>query len=109
MPYEGEDYYVLAEQLGIMRATAYNIIRRCMENNGVVAQPRGGARFHKVTQAIKETLISIVEEQPEFTLNQINSELRSRLPNEPEIGITTLANTLNGQLLVMTKTRRFTS
>ena len=34
----GEGYYVLAEQLGIMRATAYNIIRRCMENNGVVAK-----------------------------------------------------------------------
>ena len=51
----------------------------------------------KVTQAA----IDIVEEHPEFTLNEIIGELRVRLPNQPRISRTTLVRTLNAQLIFM--------
>ena len=45
----GDDYLHLARLLGVKRTTAYHIVRRAVENDGVVAKPRGGKRVQKVT------------------------------------------------------------
>lgn len=101
----GDDYVDLARQLGIKRTTAYAIIRRAQDNNGAVARPRGGARVQRqlVTEALIAAAIAVVEQHPDFTLDQINTELRAVLPQHAHICRSTLSTMLNGQLLVMKK------
>lgn len=100
-----EDYVELAKQLGIKRTTAWAIIKRAEENGGEITRPRGGIRLTsvKVTDNMVETAVAITQEHPEFTLNQINGELRLRLPHSPAIGRTTLANMLSGRLISLKK------
>ena len=52
----GDDYVRLAEILGMNRTTAYHIIRRGNQREGVVALPRGGKRTEKVTLKKNTTL-----------------------------------------------------
>ena len=101
----GDDYVELANQLGIKRQTAWGIVRRAVENNGEVEGARGGVRQQrkKVTERLINEAVLIIEEHPEFTLLQINAELRVRLPDHQQIGRSTLANVLNGQEIVLKK------
>lgn len=99
----GEDYQELARQIGIKRTTAWAIINRAQRRNGEVAVRRGGRRPNcvLVNDTMTETSVRIVEERPEFTLNQIIRELHVRLPDEPRISTTTLSRILNAQLIFM--------
>lgn len=100
----GEDYQVLARQLHIKRTTAWAIIHRAVLRNGIVAVPRGGRRHHKIhDEEIQNTLATIVEEHPTYTLQQLKEELHQRLPNKPELSITSVARCLNGQLIFLKK------
>ena len=99
----GEDYVEVARVLGIKRDTAYRIIRRAEARDGVVAMARGGRRRRLVTDEARETAAEIVGEHPEFTLEQINAELRHRLPNAPHFSRSTLSNMLTANLIVMKK------
>ena len=89
----GDDYRHLAELLNITRTTAYAIVRRFV-NDGRIERPRGGFRGRKMTPEMTETACSIVEENNAFTLVQINTELRHRHPQAPQVTITTLSNAL---------------
>ena len=93
----GEDYVALAQQLNIKRTTAYAIIRRAGENGGIVSLPRGGSRPQRrlVTQALIDAAVTLVEQHPEFTLDQLNTELRSVLPQHAQISRSTLSNVLH--------------
>ncbi|GFS00510.1 hypothetical protein ElyMa_006401000 [Elysia marginata] len=75
-----EDYIQLARQVGIKRTTAYQIFRKALEHDGVVAFPRGGLRSVKMSEEMLETVIAIVSAHPDYTLIMINQELRVRLP-----------------------------
>ena len=86
----GDDYQETARLLGVKRGTAYSIVSRHIRL-GVVQRPRGGGRRPKLDQEMKAAAVDIVEESPEFTLEQINAELRTRLPNKPRISIQTLS------------------
>ena len=101
----GEDYYDLARHLGIKRTTAWAIVKRADENNGQVSRPRGGARraSTKVTEDMRQVTVDIVEQHPEFTLDQINEELQRRYPQGAPISRTTLANVLSRELIVLKK------
>jgi len=88
-----EDYLQLAQQLNIKRTTAYATVRRAKENNGQVSKPRGGFRGRRLSQQMIEVAITIAEENNVLTLQQINEELRRRLPR---ICITTLSRSLYG-------------
>lgn len=52
---------------------------------------------------MKTALQEIVQEHPAYTVNQINNELRLRLPNKPHIQRTTVNTALIGQLLFLKK------
>ena len=97
----GEDYVDLAWLLGVKRSTAYTIIRRSQ------MPPRannwGGEQKRKMDDEMMDMLVTIVEEHPPFTLNQINNELRIRLPNKPHVGRTTLMKGLGARLLILKK------
>ena len=56
-----------------------------------------------MTPALREAAVAIVEQHPDFTLDQINSELRVALPTHAPIGRSTLSNMLHGELIVMKK------
>ena len=67
----GEDYLQLARQINVKRTTAYQIIRRALANEGVVAFPRGGVQSVKVNEDMANSAIDIVSEHPEYTLMMI--------------------------------------
>ena len=58
-------------------------------------------RIRRMDSEMEDTLVSIVEEHSEFTLAQINSELRHRLPQKPNIYDNTIAAALNGRLITL--------
>ena len=99
----GEDYLQLARQINVKRTTAYQIIRRALANEGVVAFPRDGLRSVKVNEDMVNSAKDIVSEHPEYTLMMINQELRLRLPNDPHVTPSTISNLLKGQLITMKK------
>ena len=92
----GEDYEETARVLGIARGTAWSIISR-HQRTGVIARPRGGRRNVKVDQEMSQQRVQIVEERPEFTLNQIKRDLELALPMKPRISISTISKMLHGQ------------
>lgn len=88
-----ENYVETSRQLRILQATAYAIIR-CYQQHNVVA--RGGTRYRLVDKEMIDGIVSVVEEHPDYTLIQINTELRCRLPLKPRVSV---ANVLNGRLI----------
>ena len=62
-----------------------------------------GCSWHWSSLELTVAAISIVEEDPEYMLDQINSELRLLLPNHAHICRSTLSTMLHGQLTVMKK------
>ena len=62
---------------------------------------RGGARRVKVDNEIGEAAARIVEEHPEFTLQQINYELTLRLPQKCFIFLSLLRKVLRCQLITL--------
>ncbi|GFN78324.1 cub and sushi domain-containing protein 1 [Plakobranchus ocellatus] len=73
--------------------------KRVEQNHGQIERPRGGHRHAKVTDAVVR---AVVEEHPDFTIRNINRELRTRLPQSPAISQITISGILDG-LLVTTK------
>lgn len=99
----GEDYVELARHLGIKRTTAWAIIKRANNRDGLVSVPRGGRRHSKIDNEIGEVLAEIVEEHPAYTLHQMKSELQIRLPHKPALSLSSISRCLTGRLIVMKK------
>jgi len=74
----------MARVLGVARGTAWSIIRRHIEF-GQVARRRGGAHNQKMDDDMVQMCVTIVEAHPEYTLTQINRELRAELPDKPQV------------------------
>lgn len=97
----GGDYQFLARQMNIKKTTAYEIVRRGTAENGAIELPRGGLRYKKMDAELENKITEIVDGHPEFTLQQINAQLRILLPNKPRVSSSTLARSLAGQLITM--------
>ena len=95
------DYKDLARTLDINVETARSIIRSYLKTSRRHKKPRGGSHNCKVDGEIRLALQSIIEEEPLLTLNQINHELRQRLPEKPVIDISTISKTLQGMLITL--------
>ena len=94
--------------VGLMEETMFNFPNNyklneqlLQLNHGVLQRPRGGVRVMKQTDKMRAKAVEIVESNPDFTLNQILSELHTSLPQCPRISRSTLSNILHGQLIVM--------
>ena len=86
--------------MGIKRTTAYAIIRRAQQRDGQLALQRGSAR-EQCQLTIPELVLAavqIVEQHPNYTVQQINVELRLALPHHAAIGRSTLSSMLHGKL-----------
>ena len=92
---EGQDY--------VKRGTAWSIIHRHQDavQGELLFPARGGARRVKVDNEIGEAAVGVVEEHPEFTLQQVNNELRLRLPHKPLICLSSLHNALRCQPITL--------
>lgn len=101
----GEDYVALANQLNIKRSTAWAIISRAERNGGRVTRPRGGLRQQrkKVTEEIVTFLLQIINEHPEYTLQQLSDEVQLHSPDQPRLSIATISRICQGQLITIKK------
>lgn len=96
----GRSYEEVADVIGIKRGTAYHVIRR-FKTTGVVGRTRGGRNHQLVDEEMEDAAVSIVEQHAEFTLAQINHELRLRLPDKPHVCDNTVSNMLHGRFITM--------
>ena len=99
-----DDYTETARHLNIAQGTAYAIIRR-YQRFGVAARPRGGPHNKRLDDDMIDEIVAITEEQPEYTLSQINAELRLRLPQKPAVCDNTIAKALDGRLITLKQIR----
>ena len=83
---EEEDYLVVADTLGVNRSTARGIVAHYIREGRIQERPRGGRNNCRE---------EIINENCLFTLPRINSELRRRLPQKPQIHNCTMARTLD--------------
>ena len=95
------DYIHVAETLGIKRQAACSIVTVYLRQGRRDALQRGGYCPSKVDEEIKTVLERILDENPLLTLEQINGDLKRRLPEKSLITRSTLARALDGMLLTM--------
>ena len=88
--------------LGVNQITVWGIVRR-NQLYGHANRLRGGPRNRKVDQEMIDHMVAAVEDHPEYTLGQINTELRAALPNKPAVTEWTVAKKLKTQLIVLKK------
>lgn len=100
---DGEDYYQVAAQLQIRRGTAWSIIARYMRTGQVASLPRGGSRPAKLDNESIDLLIMCIEENPQLTLNQLNSILRDTWPEKQQVSEATISRALHGALISLKK------
>lgn len=98
----GDDYIEAARVLGVKRGTAYSIVHRYILE-GVIERPRGGRRHQKMDEDMANTVVEIVESQPEFTLAQIKADLQARMPDKPSVSIQTISTCLRNRLIFLKK------
>ena len=101
-----EDYQLLADQLGIKRGTARQIIARAMRREdpeNFDGRRRGGAHHIKVDDEMREAISTIIGENPAATLININAELRRRLPAKPHISDTYMSKVCRGLFFTLKK------
>ena len=65
-----QDYLVVADTLGVHRATARGIVARFIRENRVDERPRGGRNNVKVNEEMRQCLEAILEENPMLTFYQ---------------------------------------
>lgn len=99
-----DDYFELADALSINRRSAYSIIRRYLQD-AQVSRNRGGAHNTIVDEEMKDAVVSIVEDHPEYTIDQINTELRLRFPQRRNVCNNTISNVLHCRLITLKLTR----
>ncbi|GFR83869.1 hypothetical protein ElyMa_005985800 [Elysia marginata] len=97
------NYIDAARLLDVKRTTAYNIVKRAVQNHGEIERPRGSHRHAKVTDAMRAVVRPVVEEHPEYTIRNINRKLRTRLPQSLAVSQTTISGILDGLLITNTK------
>ena len=87
-----QDYLALADTLAINRSTARSIIARYLREGRIEEQPRGGRRNVRFDAEMTRCLQRIVDE------DCINTELRRRLPEKPQVHERTIGKHLGGML-----------
>lgn len=101
-----EDYLVLADQLGIKRASARSIVSRAMKSEdpeNIEEKRRGGRHHVKVTEEMREVIADIIGRNPAVTLKSLNTQLRERLPDSPHVHENYLCTVCKGMFYSLKK------
>ena len=95
---QDQDYLALADTLAINRSTARSIIARYLREGRIEEQPRGGRRNVRFDADMTRCIQRIVDEDCTLSLRAINTELRRRLPEKPQVHERTIGKHLDGML-----------
>ena len=101
-----QDYFVIADNLGINRSTARGIIGRYLPEDRVGARPRGGRNHVKVNEEMRRCLEVILNGNCTLTLTAINAELQRCLPDKPYVSDRTISKHLEGMLFTLKLSHR---
>jgi transposase len=71
----GLTYEVIADLLGIGRATVSRVLRRHRESGTVDPRPRGGGNVSPIRGKVAERLRAILERRPDLTIAEMAAEL----------------------------------
>ena len=100
----GEDYLLLAKQLQIKPQTARKIVARTKKRNGVISVPKGGARYSKVDDEMRNFIKEKVDQNCQITLTKIKEDLERRYPEKSKISTVTIMRVLDCYLYTVKKT-----
>ena len=78
---DARHFQQLAQQFGIARQTAHNIIMR----DEVHRRPKDGARNRQLDDEMLIYWIGKVDRQPTVALKELNDQTRADLPNKPHV------------------------
>ena len=101
-----QDYFAVADTLGIHPSTARGIIKRYLDEHRIEELPRGGRNNVKVDNDMRQCIEEIINENPMLTLQGINDELQERLPEKPRVNSRTVGKILDGMLYTRKLARR---
>ena len=92
----GENYHQLGRQLNLKPSSVSMMVSRYQETGNIQSNNIGGDRNSKVDDEMKEAILSIIDSNPSFTLNQINQLLKTPkiLPKKPKKMPTTSIKTM---------------
>ena len=76
------DPVVVGEALGMKKRTIGKAVRRMKTFGPYHPSPRGGARWTTWTEPLRTDLVRLVEEHPQYTLDQFRAELLRTHPGE---------------------------
>ena len=68
----------------------------------VIVRRRGGGRPIMIKR-LQQCLVRLVEQHPNFTLDQLSVEMRRELPDKPVVCASTVHRLLKGQLITLIK------
>ena len=94
-----EDYLSVTDTLGANRSTARSIVATYLREGRVNERPRGGRNNVRVDNEMRDCINEILNENCLLTLQQINEELRRRLPAKPLVCDRTIGKTMDGMLI----------
>ena len=98
----GENPEDIVRMLGVKQSTAYNIWNTFCNGGRRYALPRGGAKQRKLTAPMRDFLVSIVQENPFLTLDQMRARLLAEFHGDlATVDISTISRALDGQLFTL--------
>ena len=95
---ENRDYQKVAQDLGIARQTARNIIVNFNLHGRVNRQLRGGARRQKIDAEMVDYLVAKIQVKPTSTLKELKEQMKVDLPNKPVVTHQAISKKLDGLL-----------
>ena len=94
-----EDYLSVADTLVVNRSTARSIVATYLREGRVNERPRGGRNNVRVDDELRDCINEILNENCLLLLQQVNEELRRRLPAKPLVCDRTIGKTMDGMLI----------
>jgi len=83
----------------VNRSTARSIVATYLREGRVNERPRGGRNNVRVDNEMRDCINEILNENLPSSLQQINEELRRRLPAKPLVCNRTIGKTMDGMLI----------
>jgi transposase len=100
---QNQDWQALAEQLGVKRQTARNIVINWRRHGRIQALPRGGNRQPSLTGEQVDAIVTWIEGQPSITLSEIRQRLMLRDVNWPACTVQTISRAIDGSFISLKK------
>lgn len=102
----GRDWRRLANDLGIKRTAASNIVRRFVDEDRIAYKVRGGAKAAKITAEMLRSLEDYISIKPTVTLAELRDKLVTDFPNAPPVSTQAISKRLDGTLQITLKNVR---